>query len=102
MLGLRSLDLRGTWVTAAGMGELSQLTGLTRLALAPHVELRPDQMGVVEALTQLRSLTLSCPAYSPALIAAVAKLTGLRVRSAAAQRGQRVAAGPRPAPRATL
>jgi len=79
LLGLRALDLRGTWVTHRGLAELTQLTALTRLALAPHVELRPEQAGVVAALTQLRGLTLSCAVYGGALMEAVGRLTGLKV-----------------------
>ncbi|GBF94798.1 hypothetical protein Rsub_07970 [Raphidocelis subcapitata] len=78
MLGLRSLDLRGTWVTARGMAQLSQLTRLTKLALAPHVELKPEHAAVVAALTQLRSLTLSCLGYGPALMEALVELTWLK------------------------
>jgi hypothetical protein len=79
LLGVQSLDLRGTWVTHRGLAELSQLSSLTKLALAPHVELRAEQTGVVAALSQLRSLTISCPSYSVWLMEAVAQLTGLRV-----------------------
>jgi hypothetical protein len=77
--GLRSLDLRGTWVTARGLGELSQLATLERLALAPHAELGADGAAALAGLSQLRGLALGCSVYSPPVVEAVARMTWLQV-----------------------
>lgn len=78
MLGLVSLDLRGTIVTDAGLAECTQLSNLRQLALKPHSSLADGNMMVVSKLTQLRSLALCLPSYSRALLDGVKQLTGLR------------------------
>lgn len=80
MTGLSSLDLRGTWVTGAGVGALAALPALQRLALSTPVELRPAAGAGLGALTQLTALALACGEYAPELMAAVAGLTRLKVR----------------------
>jgi len=83
LLGLRSLDLRGTWVTDKGVKELTQLSNLHHLALAPHADLPPERLAVVSQVTQLTSLCLMAPdmGQGQTLLRAVNSMTGLRFLS---------------------
>ncbi|KAF6253528.1 hypothetical protein COO60DRAFT_408782 [Scenedesmus sp. NREL 46B-D3] len=78
MLGLVSLDLRGTIVTDAGLAECTQLSNLRQLALKPHSSLADGSMLAVSRLTQLRSLALCLPSYSRAVLEGVKRLSALR------------------------
>eukprot|EP00878_Enallax_costatus_P003223 GHUV01003426.1.p1 GENE.GHUV01003426.1~~GHUV01003426.1.p1 ORF type:complete len:738 (+),score=210.60 GHUV01003426.1:346-2559(+) len=78
MLGIVSLDFRGTMVTDAGLGECTQLSNLRHLALKPHPNLADNNMLVVSRLTQLRSLALCLPSYNRQQLDGIKQLTALK------------------------
>lgn len=80
--GVTSLDLRGTWVTPAGLRPaLRQLRALARLALSPPAGAARDWADALAGAKGLRALTLSCNAYSGALAEGLRTLARLEVRA---------------------
>eukprot|EP00798_Chlamydomonas_sp_ICE-L_P006589 gene6589-3243_t len=77
------LDLRGTFVTEGGLSELTRLSSLQRLCLAPsqeNADVYGEYMCVISNLTQLTSLTINnCQLVSFPLAKSLRQLTQLRV-----------------------
>jgi hypothetical protein len=81
--GLRALDVRGTAVTAAGLGAaLPALPRLSRLAVAPWAGMPLAALGseLAAAGGRVTSLALSACALNEPLVAVAAQLPGLEVR----------------------
>lgn len=73
------LDLRGTWVTEEGVSQLTKLTNLQQLRLAPHHEMWCDYLCVLSKLTQLTSLTINnCSSISFHLMESLRHLSNLQ------------------------
>lgn len=73
------LDLRGTWVTEEGVSQLTKLSSLQKLCLAPQHEMWCDYLIVLSRLTQLTSLTINnCSSISFHLMESLRHLTNLQ------------------------